>query len=105
MYSHATFALQIATLPHIVVARKDVDLNASVAQFGKFAEQSHVSRRNDLAPLIPEIENIPQQIDRLRLCSYAFEPTHQQLLAVARRLRVAVSKVHIRGEIVHRLRV
>ena len=77
MQYHATFLLQVAVGPEVVVAHEVVHLHAHVGQFGEFAEEARVALGHHVAVFVPEVEHIAEQIDRFRLVFYLVEEAHE----------------------------
>ena len=77
VHRHATFLLQIAVGPDIVIARKEVHLYAHISKFRYLTQETRVTFRHHIAIFVPEVEHIAQQIYGRSLMLYAVEKTHQ----------------------------
>lgn len=58
MNSNATFFWEIIKDPHVVVARKDVNWNSAISEFGQCAQESRIAARNGSFVFKPEVEQI-----------------------------------------------
>ena len=65
--NNATFLLQIAIGPQVVVACEEMYLDPHIGQFGDLTQETGESLGHHIAVLIPEVEHIAQQIDGCRL--------------------------------------
>ena len=77
MHNHSTLLLEIILAPHIVVTREEVHLDAHVCQFANLAKDSGVPLRHHILVLVPEVEDIAQEIDGLRLILNLVKESHQ----------------------------
>ena len=73
----ATFLLQIVAHPQVVVARKEVHLHAHVRQFANLAQQAGVTLGHHGLVLVPEVEDVAEQIDGGGFMLDAIKEVHQ----------------------------
>ena len=73
----ATFLLQIVAHPQVVVAREEVHLHAHVRQFANLSQQTGVALGHDGLVLVPEVEDVAEQIDGGGFMLDAFKEVHQ----------------------------
>ena len=64
MHNHAALLLEIVVHPQVVVARKEVYFNTVVREFGNLSQQPCVAFRHDVAVLVPEVEDVAEQVYR-----------------------------------------
>ena len=99
---HAAFAVQVVAHPHVVVAGEEAHAHAAVGQFGQFAQRADEPLRHDPPVFEPEIEQVPEQVDRLGIAGNGVEPRREPTLGAPRRRRIAGTQMNIRGEVDHR---
>ena len=80
MHNHATFLLEIISLPKVVIATEKVHFHTHVGQFADFSEQTRVALGHHIAILKPEIEDVAHEIYGLGLMLDAFEKIDQPAL-------------------------
>ena len=71
---HAAFTREVVAHPHIVVAREEDHAHAPVREFGQLAERPHEAFGNHAAVFEPEVEDVAQKKDRLRIAPRGVEP-------------------------------
>ena len=77
---HAAFLFKIVVHPEVVVAREEMHLHAHVGQFADFSKQARVALRDDVFIFVPEVENVAQEINGIRLMLDAVEKIDQAAL-------------------------
>ena len=100
---HPALGLQVVERPEVVVTGKKMDGDPSVGQFRQFSQQPREPFRHDAPILVPEIENIAHQKNRLGIRRHFVEPADEQPLARGVRLPHLEAQMDIRCEIVHYL--
>ena len=77
VHDDATLLLQVAVGPDVVVAREVVDLYAHVGQFRQLTEKAREAFRHHVAPFVPEVEHVTEQIYGACLCLYGVKKSHE----------------------------
>ena len=94
-------AREVVADPHVVVAREENHPDTPVGQFGQLAQRPHEPLGDHAAVFEPEIEDIPDQEDRLRIPCRVVEPRHETPFDRPRRRGIAGSQVDVGCEIIH----
>ena len=58
--------LKIVEAPYVVVALEKADLDTGVHQVKQGREHPHIAFRNDIVVLVPEVPDVPQEVQCLR---------------------------------------
>ena len=80
MNYNTTLLFKIVETPLVVIASKEMHLNAHVRQFRELAQEACKTAWHHISVFIPEIEDVAQQIYRCCLVLYAVEKPHQTSL-------------------------
>ena len=94
-------AREVVADPHVVVAREEDHPHAPVGQFGQLAQRPHEALGDHTAVFEPEIEDVPDQKDRLRIPGRVVEPRHEASFDRPCRRGIAGSQVDVGCEIIH----
>ena len=101
MYLDAALAGEVIADPHVVVAREEDHPHAPVGQFGQLAQRPHEALGDHTPVFEPEIEDVPDQKDRLRIPGRVVEPRHEASFDRPCRRGIAGSQVDVGCEIIH----
>jgi hypothetical protein len=80
---HAQF-LEIRIRPHIVVSLEEKHLHSPVHQIGQSRKHPHISFRNHITILVPEVPDIAEKVHRLRILRQRAEKTGKTTFTVGR---------------------
>src|SRR5688500_19400955 len=98
-YGYAEFVRKIIEHPHVMVSCKKEYRNTRVAEFGKLAEQSHITFRDGVFILKPEIEDIAQQINRMGVGFDGITPSYYLLFPLQARGMIGHAQMEVRGAV------
>ena len=89
---------QIMILPDIVVARKIMNFNALLPEFGEFCKKSVKIFRDNMLPFVPIVKNVAQKKNRLGVVLYKVEPTDNAFFPFKRDFLFRRTEMKIRRE-------
>ena len=82
-----------------MVTDKEVYLNAAVNQLGNFAENAHVTFRNDGAVFKPEVEQVAQKEHLVGIGFDAVKPPNEASFALKVVIHLGSTQVEVGSEI------
>lgn len=74
---YSALFLKIAVHPDVVVAAEVVDFDAQIGEFADLTEEACVALWHGIAPLVPEIEHIAEEVDCLGVMLDGVEEAHK----------------------------
>ena len=98
---HAALAREVVADPHVVIPRKEDHADAAVGEFGEFAQRTYEPLGDHTPIFEPEVEDVADEKDRLRIAGRGIEPRHEPPFDLPGRSVATRPEVYVGREIDH----
>lgn len=83
MNFHAAFLLEVILAPDVMITREEMNLDAHIRQLTDLAQKTCIALWYHIAEFIPEVKDVPQQVDCRSLVLDLIKETYQTTLLLS----------------------